>query len=73
MAASSRVWSDHLVDVAALEEDKSRRFGRRLTLKVEENILKENKVAHLPLAVLRGALEEMTTLAIVVQRLLRQR
>lgn len=50
--AAARVRSDHLVDVAALEEDQSRGLDRRLVFKVEENILKEDKVPHLPLAVL---------------------
>lgn len=73
-AAAAAARRHHLVHVAALEEDEPRGLaGGVLALEVEENVLEEDKVPHLPLAVLRGALEEVATLAVVVQRLLRQR
>lgn len=66
-------WRDHLIAIGAFEKDESRRFRCRLILKVKEQILKEHKVAHLPLAVLRSALVQMATEAIVVTGLLRER
>lgn len=73
-AAAAAARRHHLVHVTALEEDEPRGLaGGVLALEVEENVLEEDKVPHLPLAVLRGALEEVATLAVVVQRLLRQR
>lgn len=68
----ARRGSHHLVAVGTFQKNESGWLCGRLVLEVEQDVLEEHEVSQLPLAVLGGALEQITPNSVVVQGLLGQ-